>query len=127
VEFKKENNYWPIRLLKFLARMPHEYQTWLGVSHTIPMGNPPVKIANTEFCGAILAPPRLASTEFQVLRLSPEMQIHFYAVMPLYHGEMDLKLKMGAEELFKRFDDQKISELVKVKRRDVSKKFLGLL
>ena len=30
--------FWPIRMLKFLARFPHEYQTWLGWGHTIPNG-----------------------------------------------------------------------------------------
>ncbi|MFQ8729788.1 MAG: suppressor of fused domain protein [Enterocloster bolteae] len=24
------SEYWPIRLIKYLARFPHEYSTWLG-------------------------------------------------------------------------------------------------
>ena len=28
--------FWPIQMLKFLARFPHEYKTWLGWGHTIP-------------------------------------------------------------------------------------------
>ncbi len=38
--FKKENNYWPIRWLKILARLPHEYDTWLEYGHTVPNGDP---------------------------------------------------------------------------------------
>lgn len=36
--FKDENNYWPLRWLKKLARFPHEYNTWIGRGHTIPNG-----------------------------------------------------------------------------------------
>ena len=36
--FKSENNYWPVRLLKTLARLPHEFETWLGTGHTVPNG-----------------------------------------------------------------------------------------
>ena len=36
-----ERHYWPIRLLKTLARLPHEYNTWLSDCHTMPNGDPP--------------------------------------------------------------------------------------
>lgn len=32
--FKNESWYWPVRLLKDLARLPHKYNTWLGWGHT---------------------------------------------------------------------------------------------
>jgi len=31
-------NFWPIQWIKFLAKFPHEYKTWLGWGHTIPNG-----------------------------------------------------------------------------------------
>src|SRR5690606_34847414 len=34
-DFEDENNYWPIRLLKMLARLPHEFETWLAYGHTV--------------------------------------------------------------------------------------------
>ena len=30
-----QEEYWPIGLIKYLARFPHEYSTWLGWGHTI--------------------------------------------------------------------------------------------
>lgn len=39
--FKNEAHYWPIRWLKQLARLPHEYQSWLCYGHSIPNGDPP--------------------------------------------------------------------------------------
>ena len=28
--------WWPVRLMKYLARFPHEFKTWLGWGHTLP-------------------------------------------------------------------------------------------
>jgi hypothetical protein len=38
---KDDNWYWPMRLIKELARFPHKYRTWLGFGHTLPHGDPP--------------------------------------------------------------------------------------
>jgi hypothetical protein len=126
-DFKDPRNYWPIRLLKYLARMPHEYGTFLASGHTVPNGNPPEPFAaNTRFCCALIAPIRLSPKEVAELTISPEMKIHFYAVVPLYKEEMELKLKTGVETLYERFNRQGISELLDIKRRNVAKKMFGL-
>ena len=39
--FTDESNYWPIRWLKRLARLPHQHGSWLSIGHTIPNGDPP--------------------------------------------------------------------------------------
>jgi hypothetical protein len=84
-DFKDESNYWPVRMLKMLTRMPHEYDTWLGEAHTIPNGDPPKPYApNTKLCCAMLAPPLLVPDEFRELTVTPEMSIHFYGVIPIY-------------------------------------------
>ena len=126
-DFSNERNYWPIRLLKMLGRMPHEYDTWLGCAHTIPNGDPAEPYAEgTKLCGAILIPPVSLPEGFHSLRVSPELEINFLGIAPLYAEEMELKLKRGAEELFKRFEKHGISELVDVTRRNVARKFLGI-
>lgn len=124
---KDERNYWPIRLLKMLARLPHQYNTWLGDAHTVPNGDPARQYApNAAFCGAMIAPPILVPAEFRALTVSPEMKIYFRSVLPLYREEMELKLKQGAEELFDRFDKHRVCELVDLKRKNVAKKLFGL-
>lgn len=126
-DFKDENNYWPVRLLKILARMPHEYDTWLSHAHSIPNGDPPEPYASkTKFCCAMLAPPVLAPPEFFKCQVTPEMAVNFFAILPLYFEETELKLEKGAEELFDRFDRAGISELVNLKRKNVAKKLFGL-
>ena len=36
--FSDERNYWPIRLMKTFARLPHRDNTWLGLGHTLANG-----------------------------------------------------------------------------------------
>jgi hypothetical protein len=36
---KDERYWWPFRLLKQLARFPHEYRTWLWLGHSMPNGS----------------------------------------------------------------------------------------
>ena len=112
-EWKKEEDYWPVRMLKFLARFPHEYETWLWAMHTVPNGNPPEPFAsNTAMSGVILLPPVSIDRGFYELEIDPEKTIHFHAVIPLHGDEMDLKLRKGAEALFEGFDRQGVSEIL---------------
>lgn len=121
--WKDEKNYWPIRMLKFLSRFPHEYQTWLWALHTIPNGNPPEPFApNTQMSGVILLPPITIAGEFQELVIDENKTIHFHAVIPLYDDEMDLKLKAGAEALFDGFEKHGVSELLNPSRSSVVEK-----
>lgn len=111
--FKKEENYWPVRMLKFLARFPHQYETWLWLLHTIPNGNPAAPFAaNTRMDGVILMPPMTVSPEFHELKISEEKTVHFHALIPLHPDEMELKLKKGAEALFDAFDKSGVTELL---------------
>lgn len=121
--FKDDRNYWIVRLLKMLARFPHEYETWLWWGHTIPNGDPPLIFHDsTSFVGSILAPPVTLSQKFLSLECSDEKTVHFFSVIPLYQEEMDLKLKKGMDTLFELFDKNKISEVVDVNRKNVAKK-----
>ncbi len=112
-----ERNYWPIRQLKYLARLPHEFDTWIWATHTIPNGDPPVQFAdNTKTTGVLLAYPRLFGEEFWTLKINPSKEIHFLGLMPIYTEEMNLKLELGVEALYKRFTENNICELLKIDR-----------
>jgi hypothetical protein len=118
--------YWPIRLLKILARLPHKYATWLGVGHTMPNGDPVEPFApNTRLCGAMIVPPLTSPDAFDSLTIDEEKVISFYSVLPIYQAEMDLKLRKGADALFDRLSAKRISDLVDLDRPDVAKKRFG--
>jgi hypothetical protein len=119
-DFAEEANYWPVRWLKALARLPHEYDTWLGWGHTIPNGDPAEPFAeSTSFCCWLVLPPLLAPEEFGELEVSDDKRIRFLALVPLYEDEMNYKLEEGAQELVQRFERRGVSELVDVGRLSV--------
>lgn len=96
--WRNERHYWPIRLLRGLARFPHEHRTWLGWGHTIPNGPEATPFAKgTGLCCAVLEhvfePLSLARLEL------PDRVVHFYSVIPIRRDEMEYKLRYGAEPL----------------------------
>lgn len=121
--FKDENNYWPIRWLKMLARFPHEQKTWLCWGHSMPNGDPAQPLApGVPFTGVVLARPATVSTDFWTLKIRDDKLIQFFAVFPVYPGEMELKLAIGSNELERLFEQNKITEIVDARRRDVSQR-----
>lgn len=115
--WKDEENYWPIRTLKFLARFPHEYDTWLGAMHTIPNGNPPEPFARScAMSGVILLPAVTLPESFHELVIDGEKTIRFLSVIPLHADEMDIKLREGADALFEGFDRDGVTEILSPQR-----------
>jgi hypothetical protein len=115
--------YWPVYLLKMLARFPHEYQTWLWWGHTMPNGDPAEPYAeNTQLCCALLLAPTLFDDSFSQLEIDGEKTIHFLSIVPLYQEEIAFKLDKGAEALCERFDKHNITELLNPQRVNVCKK-----
>jgi hypothetical protein len=107
-----ERHYWPVRLLKFLARLPHEYDTWLGEGHTIPNDDKPRPYApGTGLCGAIVSVPQLPPDGFLALD-RPEGPIRFLGVVALHDAEMEHKLKAGADALYELMGAARLTELV---------------
>jgi hypothetical protein len=119
-DLEQEENYWPIRWLKIIARLPHTYETWLCEGHTIPNGDPPEPFAaNTELCGIILASPVLFDEACINLPIHDGKTIRFLSLLPLYREEMDFKLMHGADLLFERLEKVAVSELLDLRRVNV--------
>ncbi len=115
--FEDEANYWPIRWLKQLARLPHDYRTWLGFGHSVPNGDPAEPFAdNTDFCCMLVLPPVRFGDDFQLLEMPDGKQIAFYALVPLYAEEMEMKLRRGTNALLEEFDRIGITELIDLDR-----------
>jgi hypothetical protein len=120
--FKDEANYWPVRWLKQIGRLPHEYDTWIGWGHTIPNGDPPERIANTEFIGVMLTAPYWLPPDFFQLTTRTGDIVSFYVLVPLYREEMDLKLKEGVDELEKQLGKAGVNWILDTKRPNVAKR-----
>jgi hypothetical protein len=114
--------HWPTRLLQSLSRVPREPQRWLGWGHTIRNGEPPQPYApTTQLCGVIIAPSLLVPVGFYELNSAGE-RVAFYAAIPLYREELDLKQSKGMEVLLGKLLEKDINDIVYLKRRNVAKK-----
>ncbi len=98
-----ECNYWPVRVLKILARFPFEQNTWLGFDHSIPWPQPFAD--NTKLCGVLLSIPGVQKIEQSRIEVSPGKKIQLFQIIPLYQEEMDYKIKYGADKLEELFGD----------------------
>ena len=115
--FEDENVYWPIRWLKMLACLPHEYGTWLGFGHTIPNGGDDEPSAdNTELGFMLLLTALSLPKEFQTLIIGPEKTVQFYPLYPLYREEMNLKMAQGVDALIDRFEAYDTSDVLDLTR-----------
>jgi hypothetical protein len=127
--FKDENNYWPIRWLKQLARFPHEYDTFFCMEHSIGgEENGPVS-SNCSFCGFLFFVPMSLPEDFWHLKLENHEVIHFYCLIPLYKEEIEVKNNQGLDELLKRFKQFGVTDIVDIYRPNCCtkrKKFLGI-
>lgn len=98
-----DSEFWPIHMIKYLARFPHEYRTWLGAGHTIPNGPDYEPLcADTKMGGVVLVQ---TGQDLGSLTTENGTIINFYMMIPAYQEEIEYKLKYGMEAL-----DQKYSE-----------------
>lgn len=94
---KDEKWYWPVRLLKMLARLPIVSDTWLGWGHTVDNKKPFAE--NTRLCAAILTEPQNIEEDGCACLLPGGEKVNFYQVIPLYREELEYKIKQSAQEL----------------------------
>lgn len=105
-----EEHLWPVRLLRDLARLPHQYDTHLGMHHTVPNGDPATPYASdTTLCGALLSPPLVTPDAFNTFIVGTD-KIEMLGVIPLHADEMQYKLDHGADSLWMLLDEHEISE-----------------
>ena len=116
-----DSEYWPIRLIKYLARFPHEYHTWLGWGHTIPNGAEYGPLcAETEMGGVVLVQ---TGGDMGSMKAEDGTEINFYMVVPAYREEIEYKLEYGMEALDKRFCDGNLPMILDIHRPNYCEDF----
>jgi hypothetical protein len=94
-------------MVRFFARFPFKYSTWLGHGHTVPNGDPPAPIFdNSELVAAFLSytivRPDNQLADKVVLDGDP---VHFLWLVPITQAELDHKLNQGYHALLDVFDE----------------------
>ena len=108
----EERWYWPIRVIKSLARLPYYEKSWLGLYHDIDFGDPFSE--ETEMCGIMLD---FFDESVEPLTLESGDQLILYNVIPIYRSEMDYKVKNGAEALLEKLTEDTIRGPLNLKRK----------
>jgi hypothetical protein len=118
--FKIEDNYWPVRLLKSLARYPHENKTWLYAGHSVLCSNPPRPFAgSTKMSSVLVRHPRLIVEEGRTIEVNNGRRVRLWAIAPLYPEELAFKQQNGYANLEELFIANKITELLDPARVNV--------
>jgi len=120
--FKDEANYWPVRLLKGVARFPHKKETWLYAGHSMNWSDPPERFAqNTAMTSVALLWPKLSPPETQTISLGPRKSARLWGVYPLHEAEANFKVNNGSDALEKLLDAAGVTELLNPGRSSVVK------
>ncbi len=92
-----EKWYWPVRLLKTVARLPINCDTWIGWGHTID--NQKAFAENTALCGSMLTEVQNVEGGAEICVLPNGEHVNFYQIIPLYRDEMQYKIKHSADDI----------------------------
>ena len=118
----RPENYWPIEWLQKLSKYPREHDTWLFYGRLIKGREDGQPFAyNTDLSCFILGATRMLPKDsdrdaFSMLEVSPGKEVYFFTLIPLYAEEAAYRQDHSAEELFKRFDEKNISDIIDVHR-----------
>ena len=114
IQSDEEKWFWPIHVLKVLARMPLAEKSWLGYGHSIDFGSPFSN--NTNFCGVLLD--FLFNDDTIPLRLTNGDSVLMYNVIPIYKEEMEFKTANSADALFDRLGNAEKSAPINIQREN---------
>lgn len=89
IKSKKEEDYWPIRQLKTLARLPIQSKSWLGYGHTVSSDSKNTPYAsNTEFCSMLILAALNKNNKYVDMNFGNNEKINFYQLYPIYKEEL---------------------------------------
>lgn len=116
---QKEKDYWPVRYMKILGRLPLQCDTWLGFGHTVHGDENHEPFAgNTKLNTVMLLSACNLLYENLDLRLSTGKKINFYQMFPIYQEELEYKMQHSLDELLDMFDDGDIMPVLNINRKN---------
>lgn len=115
-----EANYWPIRMLKDIARIPSTYNSFLTWGHTIVDEDGDLFAPESPFNGAIVGPP-LGYPPPMMRAVTPVGDVDYLAIFPTTPAEMDFKVATpgGGEALIDRFMENEVTAVIDPNRPSV--------
>lgn len=119
IKSDNQKDYWPIGMLKKIARLPIECDTWLSFGHTVHGDAEQSPFAeNTMLNSFLLLNAVGADGEVCSIRLKSGKFIRFYQLMALYQEELDYKLALNVDDLLDRFPDEEFPPVICPNRKN---------
>lgn len=120
-----EEAYWPIRTMKFMARFPHQYRTWLGWGHTMPNGPDYTPLDDSVGFGGVV----FSGGDGPLGRLETKdgRRLNLLHLIPAYKEEIEYKLKYGMGELMKLFQEKDVPIVLDPQRPNLCPDFKEIL
>lgn len=117
-----ERDYWPIRYLKILGRLPLECDTWLGYGHSVHGNQEMEPLAdNTQLNSFVLLNANDLNGKIMKLELSSGKTINFYQLFPLYQEELEIKQAYSTEALIELFNNEDRFPILNIQRKNYGK------
>ncbi len=112
---------WIIQYIKYLARFPHEYDTWLGYGHTLPNGPEYAPLcAGTKLGGVVLSQ---GGGSLECVKTGDGKEINLLLVIPAYQEEIEYKLKYGMSALDEVFRKNRLPMILDINRSNYCSDF----
>ena len=124
IKSDKEEDYWPIRMLKTVARLPVSMDDWLFYRHTVNLTDDESPVAeNTGFNSCVLFISfGKGNKPVEPLKLDlSDKEVAFFQLVPLYPEELQFKLEHSFDELEDIMDDDLYDPVVDIHRENYCK------
>lgn len=116
-----ESDYWMIHLIKFLARFPHEYDTWFADGHTIPNGPDYAPITEGTTMGGVVL--KQMGKQLECIEADDGTRINLLMLIPAYQEEIEYKLKYGMQKLDDIFAEKNLPLVIDLQRPNYCEDF----
>lgn len=98
--YPKHETYWPMQLLRMVARYHYEFFTWVAPGYTVEYSS---FANNTKLSAAMLVS---LGDDIAVIKTKDNKQISLYLVLPIYKEEAKYKLKYGYDEFIEKYSQE---------------------
>lgn len=111
-----------IKMLKITGKFPHQYDTWLGIGHTIRYSEDLETYGtDTNFVGGVILPSATFEEDFTEINKNGRI-INIYSFFPLYENELNYKIENGYNALLDLIIKNNCLEILDNNRKDITPK-----
>lgn len=123
LESDKIEDYWPIRMLKTVARLTVNTEDWLYYGHTVNLTDDGRPVAqNTKFNSCLLLVSKGKKQYVKPLKLGRGKKVAFYQLYPLYQEELEYKLENSYFDLWDKVDEEELNnQVINIHRKNFCK------